>query len=102
MVAAVRYARPWISRVQETEAAADGCPIESQDGLSLYLASTRAGALFGNDIWAADRANADRANKDVPFGAPVRLDSPVNSSANDLCPTPIDGSYLLFVSASRA
>lgn len=73
-------------------AAADGCPIESRDGLSLYIASTRAGAS-GNDIWAADRASTD-----APFGAPVKLDSPVNSDANDLCPTPIHGSYLLFVS----
>lgn len=74
-------------------AAADGCPIESRDGLSLYIASTRAGAAFGNDIWAADRVD-----KEAPFGAPVKLDSPVNSSANDFCPTPIYGSYLLFVS----
>ena len=74
-------------------AMADGCPIESRDGLSLYLASTRTGTLGGNDIWAADRAS-----KDQPFGEPRRLDAPVNSAANDFCPTPIYGSYLLFVS----
>lgn len=73
-------------------ASADGCPIESRDGLSLYIASTRVPNV-GNDIFAADRAT-----KNDPFGAPQRLDAPVNSEANDFCPTPIFGSYLLFVS----
>jgi len=71
----------------------DGCPMESRDGLSLYIASTRTGTLGGNDIWAADRAS-----KDEPFGAPMNLGAPVNTPANDFCPTPIQGSYLLFVS----
>jgi Tol biopolymer transport system component len=71
----------------------DGCPIESRDGLSLYIASMRPGTLGGNDIWAADRAS-----KNEPFGPPKHLDDPVNSAANDFCPTPIHGSYLLFVS----
>jgi hypothetical protein len=73
--------------------ASDGCPIESRDGLSLYIASMRPGGMLGNDIWAADRAT-----KDAPFGEPVNLGEPVNSDANDFCPTPIHGSYLLFVS----
>lgn len=71
----------------------DGCPIESRDGLSLYIASSRTGTLGGNDIWAADRAS-----KSEPFGEPQNLGGPVNSGANDFCPTPIQGSYLLFVS----
>jgi hypothetical protein len=71
----------------------DGCPIESRDGLSLYIASMRPGTLGGNDIWAADRAG-----KGQPFGPPKHLDAPVNSPASDFCPTPIQGSYLLFVS----
>jgi hypothetical protein len=79
--------------VEVNSAVADGCPIESRDGLSLYLASTRPGTLGGNDIWAADRSS-----KDEPFGEPKHLDAPVNSAANDFCPTPIYGSYLLFVS----
>jgi len=48
-------------------------------------------ALGGNDIWAADRVS-----KNEPFGPPKHLDAPVNSAANDFCPTPIHGSYLLF------
>ena len=71
----------------------DGCPIESRDGLSLYIASTRIGTLGGNDIWAADRAS-----KSEPFGQPQNLGGPVNSGTNDFCPTPIYGSYLMFVS----
>lgn len=75
--------------------AADGCPIESPDGLSLYLASTRLDAvpLGGNDIWASDRAA-----KDAPFSEPRSLGAPVNSAANDFCPTPLDGRWLMFVS----
>lgn len=71
----------------------DGCPIESRDGLSLYIASTRTGTLGGNDIWAADRAS-----KGEPFGQPQNLGAPVNSAAADFCPTPIYGNYLMFVS----
>src|SRR5262245_34085725 len=74
-------------------AAPDGCPIESRDGLSLYIASSRTGTLGGNDIWAADRAS-----KSEPFGEPQNLGGPVNTDANDFCPTPVYGSYLLFVS----
>jgi hypothetical protein len=48
----------WSDAVAVTEvnsSAADGCPIETADGLSLLLASMRAGGLGGNDIYAADR-----------------------------------------------
>ena len=73
--------------------ATDGCPIESRDGLSLYIASARTGTLGGNDVWAADRAS-----KQEPFGEPQNLGAPVNTDANDFCPTPINGNYLMFVS----
>lgn len=79
--------------VEVNSTVADGCPIESRDGLSLYIASMRTGTLGGNDIWAADRAS-----KKEPFGEPQNLGAPVNTDANDFCPTPIYGSYLLFVS----
>src|SRR3954454_19104509 len=72
----------------------DGCPIQSPDGLSLYMASNRPGGLGGNDIWVAQRES-----RDARWGAPVNLGSPVNSSANDFCPTPLPGKRLLFVSA---
>ena len=73
--------------------ALDGCPIESPDGLSLYIASNRAGGLGGIDIWVARRAS-----RAAPWGAPVNLGAPVNSAANDFCPTPVSGGGLFFVS----
>ncbi len=73
--------------------AADGCPIESPDGLSLYIASNRAGTLGVNDIWAADRAT-----KDSDWSEPQNLGAPVNTESADFCPTPLHGSYLMFVS----
>ena len=78
-------------------AQADGCPIESFDGLTLYIASTRPGAVGGttdpNDIWVASRSSIGS-----PWAAPVRLPAPVNSSAADFCPLPLPGNQLYFVS----
>jgi Tol biopolymer transport system component len=71
----------------------DGCPIQSPDGLSLYIASNRQGTLGGQDIWVAHRdAVGD------PYGAPEQLPAPVNSTANDFCPSPTRGRRLFFVS----
>lgn len=75
-------------------ASADGCPILSPDGLDLYMASTRPGGLGLNDIWVAHRDT-----KTAPFGAPVNLGAPINSAADDFCPTPTMGGGLFFVSA---
>ena len=71
----------------------DGCPIESPDGLSMYMASNRPGGLGGLDIWVAHRERSD-----APWGPPVNLGEPVNSAADDFCPTPIHGGGLFFVS----
>jgi hypothetical protein len=71
----------------------DGCPIQSPDGLSLYMATNRLGGKGGLDIWVAMRASASD-----PWGAPVNLPDPINSVADDFCPTPINGNGLLFVS----
>ncbi|MEO8246466.1 MAG: hypothetical protein ABI622_05020 [Chloroflexota bacterium] len=76
---------------------ADGCPIESPNGLQLFIASARPGAVGGagdpNDIWYAERAAVD-----APWGEPAHLPAPVNSAAADFCPTPLNGNGLLFVS----
>jgi WD40 repeat protein len=71
----------------------DGCPIQSPDGLSLYMASNRPGGEGLLDIWVARRASTSD-----PFGAPENLGQPVNSAADDFCPTPIRGGGLFFVS----
>jgi WD40-like Beta Propeller Repeat len=71
----------------------DGCPIQSPDGLSLYMASNRPGGKGGLDIWVATRTSASD-----PWGAPVNLPEPINSAVDDFCPTPIQGDGLLFVS----
>jgi hypothetical protein len=76
----------------------DGCPIESPDGLDLYMASSRPGSMESSpgvtslDIWVAHRESTDR-----PFGAPVNLGPTINSSADDFCPTPVKHG-LFFVS----
>ena len=79
-------------------AQADGCPIESFDGLSLYMASTRPGAVGGdtdpNDIWVANRGAID-----APWQPAVHLPAPVNSAAADFCPLPLPGRTLFFVSS---
>jgi hypothetical protein len=71
----------------------DGCPIQSPDGLTLYMASNRPNGKGGLDIWVSTRTRASD-----PWGAPVNLPEPINSAADDLCPTPIHGNGLLFVS----
>lgn len=75
---------------------AEGCPIESPDGLSLLFASTRPGGVagnVGNDIWVADRDTLDS-----PWQPPKNLGEPINSAASDFCPTPVWGRWLFFVS----
>ena len=71
----------------------DGCPIESPDGRSLYFASNRPGGIGLLDIWVARRTN-----RHAPWGPPENLGEPVNSAADDFCPTPIRGGGLFFVS----
>lgn len=72
---------------------ADGCPIQSPDGLSLYQASNRPGGRGGLDIWVATRPSTS-----APWGAPTNLGEPVNSAADDFCPTPVGKQGLFFVS----
>lgn len=72
----------------------DGCPYQSPDGLSFYMASNRPGGLGGQDIWVATRESTDD-----PWGSPVNAGMPINSSADDFCPTPVRGNGLYFVTA---
>ncbi len=73
--------------------AVDGCPIQSPDGLSLYMASNRPGGHGGLDIWVAKRRHWW-----APWGPPENLPAPINSDADDFCPTPVGLRGLFFVS----
>lgn len=79
-------------------AAAEGCPIESPDGLALYFASNRAapGAQGKLDIYFTERASISS-----PWGEPINPGAPVNSGEFDYCPTPLHGKWLLLVSSHQ-
>lgn len=73
--------------------AAEGCPIESPDGRSLFFASNRTGDP--NEIWVSDRAAIG-----LPWQPPRMLEAPINApGVADFCPTPVYGRSLMFVSA---
>lgn len=74
--------------------AVEGCPIESQDGLDLYFASTRDGSYGHLDIFRAHRDSVDAS-----WGPVTNAGMALNSAAADYCPTPLPGKWLLFVSA---
>lgn len=73
----------------------DGCPFISRDGKTFYMArGPQYGGSGGIDIWVSTRETADG-----PWGAPVNVGAPVNSPANDFCPTiSRDGHLFYFVS----
>ena len=75
--------------------AQDGCPIQSPNGRSLYIASNRAGSQ-ALDLWVAHREGPDEQ-----WGDPVNVnDAPgadLNTPADEFCPTPVRGNGLFFV-----
>lgn len=81
------------TRATVNTASNDGCPIEGPDGRMLFIASNRPGGFGMNDIWVSFRERDD-----APWGTPINVGLPVNSSANDFCPTPLTGNRFLFVS----
>ena len=71
----------------------DGCPIASPDGLSMFIASNRPGGKGSLDIWVVTRESTSE-----PWGSASNLPEPINSAADDFCPTPVRGNGLFFVS----
>lgn len=77
----------------------DGCPIEGPDERMLFFASNRdprssdPHARKDLDIWVAYRDS-----EGSPWLAPEPLPVPVNTGAQEFCPTPLPGNQLLFVS----
>jgi hypothetical protein len=75
----------------------DGCPFISRNETTLYMASNRPGGLGGLDIWVARRPDAD-----APWGAPENVGAPVNSAANDFCPTIDRNDHSFYFVSNRA
>ena len=75
--------------------AQDGCPIQSPDGLDLFIASNRTGSS-GLDLWVAHRGSTDES-----WGNPINvndeLGADLNTAADEFCPTPVRGNGLFFV-----
>jgi hypothetical protein len=73
----------------------DGCPFILRGGKTFYMArGPQYGGSGGIDIWVSTRESSDD-----PWGAPVNVGEPVNSTANDFCPTiSRDGHLFYFVS----
>lgn len=72
----------------------EGCPFIARDGKKFFMASDRPGGEGGIDIWVSQRSDENDA-----WGEPVNVGPPVNSAANDFCPTLArDGHTFYFVS----
>jgi hypothetical protein len=72
----------------------DYTPSISADDLSLYFMSNRSGGVGAYDLWVTTRETTDD-----PWGTPVNLGAPVNSSAFDVFPgISADGRMLFFTS----
>lgn len=76
----------------------DGCPFIARDGKTFYMArGPEYGGSGGIDIWVSTRDTTDG-----PWGAPVNAGSPVNSPANDFCPTVSRDGYLFYFVSNRS
>lgn len=75
--------------------AQDGCPIQSPDGLNLYIASNRPGSA-GLDLWVAHRGSTGEAWSN-PVNVNDELGADLNTAADEFCPTPVRGNGLFFV-----
>lgn len=77
----------------------EGCAMQSPDGLSLYFASKRP-RVDANDVVHTDRDIyvAHRASTSDPWGTAENLGAPINTAADEFCPTPVRGGGLFFVS----
>ncbi|MEO7934734.1 MAG: hypothetical protein ABIR27_00595 [Dokdonella sp.] len=98
-IASAQVFGPWSDPQPVTAintASAEGCPIESTDGLGLYFASNRAGGQGKLDNWRALRASVNS-----PWGSAENLGAAANSSEFDYCPTALAGNTLLFVSSRQ-
>ncbi|MEX0795191.1 MAG: hypothetical protein WD274_00685, partial [Acidimicrobiia bacterium] len=75
----------------------EGCPFISPDGKVFFIASNRPGGFGGLDIWVSTRAN-----ENDPWGEPVNVGAPINTAANDFCPTLGPDGKTFFFASNRA
>jgi Tol biopolymer transport system component len=75
---------------------AEGCPFISPDGRTFFIASNRPGGKGGLDIWISTRASADD-----PWGDPVNAGEPINSAADDFCPTMARDNHTFYFVSKR-
>lgn len=75
----------------------DGCPFIAADNRTFYMASTRTGGYGGIDIWVSTRKSPRH-----PWGAPVNLGPPINTAANDFCPTLAADGRTFYFASNRA
>ena len=77
-------------------AALEGCPYIAPDGRTFFMASNRPGGLGGIDIWVSTRDKEDR-----PWGEPLNVGAPINSAANDFCPTMARDQHTFYFASNR-
>jgi Tol biopolymer transport system component len=75
----------------------EGCPFISADGKKFFIASNRPGGQGGLDIWVSTRAS-----KGQPWGEPVNIGPPINTTDNDFCPTLSRDGRTFFFASNRA
>lgn len=72
----------------------DFAPAVSKNGLSLYFSSDRPGGFGGSDLWVSQRNS-----REDPWGVPLNLGPPVNTSVGERAPNfSRDGHWMFFVS----
>ena len=75
----------------------EGCPFVAKDGRSFFIASDRADGMGGLDIWVSTRGSTDE-----PWGKPWNPGAPINTAANDFCPTLAQDGHSFFFVSTRA
>jgi hypothetical protein len=71
-------------------------PDISDDGLILFLQSNKSGGQGSQDIWVTKRSSITD-----PWGPPVNLGAPINSSDDEVGPSSLAGGSTLFFSSNR-
>ncbi|MDH5546113.1 MAG: hypothetical protein OEZ43_10995 [Gammaproteobacteria bacterium] len=90
------WSEPTNAGVNLNSSARDGCQFVTANGLSMYLASDRAGGFGGMDLYVARRANV---NDD--WQAPKLLGEGINSAYWEICPTLSPNEKVLFFTSER-